>query len=125
VVYVTDYGATCNGSTDDAADIQAAINAVANGGIVQFPAGTCLISTDIRVENNDITLQGYGGGYILEGSVNPATALKWDNTTHGDMVEFANGDTPVQGGGLKNIALVFQRKVIEGSRTALWRAVRV
>lgn len=49
VVNVLDYGATGNGTTDDAAAVQLALNA---GGTVFFPAGTYLIGTTLNVLSN-------------------------------------------------------------------------
>ncbi|WP_244144711.1 glycoside hydrolase family 55 protein, partial [Paraburkholderia hospita] len=50
------YGAKCNGSTDDTAAFQKAINA----GDVLVPAGTCVINgtLNVRVSNRHIQCQG-------------------------------------------------------------------
>lgn len=40
-IYVTSYGAVCNGTANDHAAIQAAFNAAAKGDTIVFPAGTC------------------------------------------------------------------------------------
>jgi len=52
---VLDYGAARDGSTDDTAAIQAAIDAAeaAGGGTVKIPAGDYLISSALTVEYND------------------------------------------------------------------------
>jgi hypothetical protein len=44
---VTDYGAVCDGITDDTMAVQRAINAAesAGGGVVEFPGGTCLLNS--------------------------------------------------------------------------------
>lgn len=44
VINVLDFGATGNGSTDDTAAIQAALNSIATSGTVFFPAGTYIAS---------------------------------------------------------------------------------
>ena len=51
----------CNGSGDDTAAIQTAINSAANagGGVVQVPAGTCIITSSLNMES-DVVLQGAG-----------------------------------------------------------------
>ena len=46
---VRDYGARCNGSSDDTQAIQAAINAAPQGAIVFFPTGYCLVSSPLSV----------------------------------------------------------------------------
>jgi hypothetical protein len=52
VYNVRDYGALGNGSTDDTAAIQAALDAASNGGIVFMPVGQYLISAALRVRSN-------------------------------------------------------------------------
>ena len=59
-----DYGAKGDGVTDDAAAIQAAVDAAATGGTVYFPAGTYKCTSDITV-GNSVTLRGAGDLSIL------------------------------------------------------------
>jgi parallel beta-helix repeat protein len=61
--YVPDQGAVCNGSNDDTAKIQAAINAAsARNGTVSFPAGkTCKISSTLTVTVSGVKLVCKGG----------------------------------------------------------------
>lgn len=62
VTNVLDYGATGDGSTDDYAAIQAAIDATPTGGQVVFPPGEYQISDQLVISGkNSITLGGYGG----------------------------------------------------------------
>jgi hypothetical protein len=60
-VWVTEYGAVGDGTTNDKAAIQAAIDAVvaAGGGVVHFPKGTFKCSTGLTV-GAKVTLRGYG-----------------------------------------------------------------
>lgn len=52
-INVLDYGATGNGTTDDTAAIQAAINSLsASGGQVLFPAGTYKVTSTITLSSN-------------------------------------------------------------------------
>jgi hypothetical protein len=62
-VSVKDFGAVGDGSTDDTAEIQAAIDAVfaAGGGTLFFPPGNYLHITQL-VFKNEITYVGYGWG---------------------------------------------------------------
>lgn len=47
VFNIKNYGAKCDGHTDDSAAIRAAIHAANESGIVYIPAGTCVFSTPI------------------------------------------------------------------------------
>jgi len=70
VTNVFDYGATGNGTTDDYAAIQAAIDATSAGGKVVFPPGVYQISDQLEISGKDsITLSGYGG--------NTAAVIRW------------------------------------------------
>lgn len=56
---VKDFGALGDGSHDDTASIQTAINSLTNGGGVYFPPGNYVISSGINLIPN-LTLVGYG-----------------------------------------------------------------
>ncbi len=62
VYNVKDYSAVGDGTTDDAAAIQAAIDAAeaAGGGIVEFPVGQYLHS-GLTIDNHNVHLKGLGG----------------------------------------------------------------
>ena len=70
---VTDeaYGATGDGSTDDAAAVQAAIDAAeaAGGGIVYFPEGTYQIGTTLVIDSDNVALLGTGKPSIIRSTV--------------------------------------------------------
>lgn len=57
-VDVRAYGAECDGATDDTSAIQSAIDASTAGDEILFPAGTCLISSEL-VLKPDRTYRGY------------------------------------------------------------------
>lgn len=65
---VRDYGATGNGTTDDAAAIQRTLNAasatVANGGVVYLPPGQYLLGSRLTIYSNT-SLLGTGWGSVL------------------------------------------------------------
>lgn len=56
-INVTDFGAKGDGTTDDTAAIQAAIDSVENGGIVEIPRGTYMIR-GLKVKRHGITIAG-------------------------------------------------------------------
>lgn len=58
VANILDYGATGDGTTDDTAAIQAAVNAVGAGTTIFFPKGTYRATSQISVNTKDITLKG-------------------------------------------------------------------
>lgn len=79
----SDYGAVGDGTTNDTAAIQAAIDAVADAGTVFFPTGTYLFSS-LTIGSKSVTLLGagvstisadvFGGSWTLAGSVLKSTA---------------------------------------------------
>jgi hypothetical protein len=57
-ISVKDFGAVGDGVTDDTAAIQAAINALTAGGVVNFPLGIYRTTATISISVRGITLQG-------------------------------------------------------------------
>lgn len=76
VVNVKDYGAIGDGSTDDTAAIQAAINAMstAGGGEIHFPKGTYKITSSLALKSN-VKLIGEGKKSVLKVGAASAYAL--------------------------------------------------
>src|SRR5215469_3936499 len=78
-ISVATYGAKCDGTTDDTAAIQAALNAAAaaGGGTVTLPGATCLLNSSNRSGHpwffynlripSGVTLQGTTGSKLLQG----------------------------------------------------------
>lgn len=107
---VLQYGALCDGSTNDSTAIQSAINAAqsAGGGSIILPPGkTCAISTTLAVSASNVGFHCPAGGlnlYALNPTTQPTTGcwLKWTGSTGGTMMSFISpsGSTsnfPIQG----------------------------
>ena len=58
-INVVDFGATGDGITDDSSAIQAACDALTNGGVVKFPDGAFLCNSKITTTNH-VSLIGEG-----------------------------------------------------------------
>lgn len=74
-----DYGALGNGTNDDTAAIQSALNAVSsNGSTVFFPAGTYKITSSLTasVNGTQIVGGGWGSQILYDGSVVTTGAIK-------------------------------------------------
>lgn len=84
-VSVLDFGAVCDGVTDDATAVNAAITAVAalGGGDVFFPAGTTLVGATIGVADN-VHLRGAG---------QKATTIKLKASSNVNIIEQKAGST--------------------------------
>jgi hypothetical protein len=84
VGYVTpqDYGASGNGTSDDLAGVQGAINAVqsAGGGTVFFPVGTYLVSGIPTITGSGISIRGAGWSSVIKLAT---SALNASGTTIG------------------------------------------
>lgn len=76
---VKDYGAKCDGTTNDAAAFQAAHDAISFG-TIYMPAGTCVINSNINVTKDNITWTGTGLSTQLKMG---ASVTKLFNVTNG------------------------------------------
>jgi hypothetical protein len=87
-INVIDYGAKGDSITDDTAAIQAAIDAAENGGVVEFPRGTYMVS-GLKVRRNGIALSGESrlGSRIsrVEGSTGPLIDLSGTASMNGHL----------------------------------------
>ena len=67
IIYVTDFGATGDGVTNDSTSIQNAINSASNGGTIVFPIGTYKLETSLKFYSNQ-TLFFEEGATLLQGA---------------------------------------------------------
>ena len=87
VVSVKDFGAVGDGTNDDTAEIQAALNTAK---AVYLPTGTYLISSTLRLAADGQIVYGDGMGNANE----PArTTLKWVGASGGVMLSVSNNST--------------------------------
>ncbi len=74
VVNVRQFGAKGDGTTSDSAAIQAAINSIPNGGVVVFPLSSgYLITTEVVVNQSNVTLMGTRRGFRQTGGTSAGT----------------------------------------------------
>lgn len=91
MLLVTDYGAVCDGSTDDAAAIQSAFDAAAalDAATILFPAATCKVGTTLHLGGGNGS--GDGATFIsLVGVSATRSVLAWAGSSSGELlrVEF-------------------------------------
>ena len=105
------YGATGNGTTDDTAAIQAALDAVpTGGGHVYIPAGRYKISAMLSIKKDNTMVTGAGPGNSSNGSQQPAygTVLQASGTLSGNPMlraQVASGARPIYSITLRDFAL--------------------
>ena len=109
LVSVKDYGAKCDGVTDDTTAIQACLNGAPEGSYVYFPS-TCMINNELTVTRK-LTLQGTGTGKATLKKLPTfpdVPALTIGDGTNGlsgvslfDFFINGNKDAGAQGSGLK------------------------
>ena len=94
VFSVANYGTKADGTTNDSAAIQSAVEACneAGGGTVYFPAGTYLIHTAVVIYGN-VRLQGEPGAKLLRNSATTASVITASNVS-----EIIIEDLAVDGG---------------------------
>lgn len=118
VLNVKDFGATGDGSTDDALNIQQAIDALEarGGGILYFPPGTYIVGTALTVQR-EIILMGAGRGQESS-SANPTDGVSVIRAQAASAIAYvvrfqsATSGNYLYGGGIENL-------VIDGNNTAV------
>lgn len=81
-----DYGATGDGTTDDSAAVQDAIDTASSGGTVRFSRGTYNLASGITVSDDDVCLEFEAGA-----SITYSTATQTTITIAGDRCKISGG----------------------------------
>lgn len=105
---VTDFGAVCDGSTDDTIAWQAAITqAKANGGgTISMPAAASVITDTLTIDHSGIVLQGVGAPSTGQAPTTEWTSrLYWFGAGGKPMVKFTSvaGQAIISGCGVRSI----------------------
>lgn len=98
VIDVKDFGAKCDGVTDDTTAINSALTAAMalSGATVQFPAANCIVSTLTNINVKGVLIKGAGVG---------ATKII-TNATTGDVFWFGNPGVPFnECGGIEDLTI--------------------
>lgn len=82
---VLDFGARCDGLTDDTVAFSRAVHAAQPSGIIRIPAATCVVSSSIVLGDDT----GLGGTTFLslEGITPGVSAIQWRGTSDGVAVK--------------------------------------
>jgi hypothetical protein len=97
---VLDFGATGNGTTDDAPAIQAALNSVGStnpGSKLYFPPGTYLLNSELEIKSS-VHLDLSKGAVLKRGSGSMAYVLKNFNSTYAPTAYAGRGGIKITGG---------------------------
>lgn len=106
IVSAKDFGATGDGTTDDTAAIQAAIDSLsATGGTVYLPTGTYKVTSKISWTFDDVTLQGAGKGATTISTFIAAT----------DVIAIGSSGTGVSRGGIYDLNIIADTTQVSGA----------
>jgi hypothetical protein len=100
VYNVKDYGATGDGSTDDAAAIQAALDLASStnpGSVLFIPAGTYKVSSELEIKGS-VWIQAAPGATIRRGSSSMQYLIKNFNASYGPTLYGGRGGIRITGG---------------------------
>lgn len=108
-VSVKNYGAVCDGVTNDAAAINAAVFAVGQG-VVEFPPGSCAIASTVVIRQGTLLRGlGRGGPHVAGATSQFSTRLLWTGSAGGTMVDMSpttGAAAPaISGGGVVGMSL--------------------
>ena len=100
VFNVLDFGAHCDGTTDDTTAINAAVSAATSngGGTVVFPSGkTCVHTGTISITSNGVWLAGSGSGQY-------ESTLLFNNGSS-DSIKIGFQGSPIYGNGIRDLLI--------------------
>ena len=104
-VNVFDFGATGDGTTDDTAAIQAALDSfTVRGGDLLFPIGIYKITSTLTIDK-PINIYGSGEGSEYQPTQLPASKILWGSAAASPMVNFGGFGTVISGGGINNLMI--------------------
>lgn len=113
---VKDFGAAGNGSTDDTAAIQSAIDTLPSaGGLVMIPAGTYVVSSPLTLTEG-AQLQGEGSGSILRAA---------SGSLNSDIIRVGDGTSTISFAAIRHLKISADGQKTGGSAIALNRAYRI
>lgn len=106
IVNVMEFGAKCDGVTNDATALQAAIDALTNGGTVLIPANAdCYYTTGITLKVGGTVLAGLGGARITGApAIVAGSILRYGGS--GAAISIAPTAANQRGMGVRGIALI-------------------
>ena len=104
-VNVFDFGATGDGTTDDTAAIQAALDSfTVRGGDLLFPIGIYKITSTLTIDK-PINIYGSGEGSEYQPTQLPASKILWGSAAASPMINFGGFGTVISGGGINNLMI--------------------
>jgi hypothetical protein len=117
VINVLAYGATGNGSTDDTAALQAALNAVPfSGGTVLLPAGVYKVTSTLIIDKDNTVFEGVGTSAVIQVS---GTALGID------VIQVGNGTTTRSQCAIRNLRIAADAQKTAGVGIHLTKCFKI
>ena len=89
-ISVKDFGVVGNGVTNDTVNIQKAFDATPDNGILFFPQGSYLITSQILVTNKNIHIRAYGAIFLINANID---AFRFDNYSDAESVLLSSNYT--------------------------------
>lgn len=104
VVNVKERGAKCDGVTNDSVALQAAIDALPNGGIILIPQGAdCFYTTSLKLTVGGTILTGTGGSRLTAGVSFAGSILRYGGS--GDAICVAPASASQQSFGVRDLTI--------------------